>query len=230
VLTVILSSFNELNNPVFWRNLELLSSESDIEILIIDGGSDDGTLEKLGSRPCEIRPGSQRGERYNVGLDKATGDLILLVHPRTLLSKEGLEDLRRLSRHQEPGWGAFRHSFDSSHPILRFTSWYSNHVRGRRGIFYLDHCLYLSADLARRVRFPSTAIFEDTVFCRELRKHCAPILLPRKVITSAVRFRKNGVYRQSLMNQVLKILFFLGVPESAMNRLYEKGLSLNSKK
>jgi glycosyltransferase involved in cell wall biosynthesis len=228
VISAILSTFNEADNQVFWANLKLLRefSPDQLEVIIVDGGSTDGTREKL--QDVHVLPHSYRGERYNIGMELARGHRLLLVHPRSLLTREGVEFL--LSLEPSQGWGAFRHTFDWSHPLLRFTSWYSNFIRGRgRGIYYLDHCLFLSADLRPHARFPSLAIFEDTHFCRALRRKGKPMLLPFSVTTSAIRFRRNGLVRQSVMNQVLKVLFFFGVSERWMNRVYERGLALNAR-
>ena len=228
MLTAILSSFNEVHNEVFWANLKLLSRHSTIEVLVVDGDSQDGTLARLADWKPMVLPSSRRGERYNHGIEKAHGQLILLVHPRSLLSEEGINYLLALQVTRV--WGGLRHSFDWDHPLLRFTSWWSNSVRGRLGgIFYLDHCLYFTADLKSAARFPKTALFEDTYFSRSLRHEVWPRLLPVKVVTSAVRFRKNGLIRQSALNQILKILFHLRVSEKWMSRIYERGLSLNQK-
>ncbi len=229
MLTAILSSFNEVHNEVFWANLKLLAEFPDVETLVIDGGSHDGTAEKLSRGQVHVAHDSKRGERYNMGIERAQGKLILLVHPRTRLTREAIDFLTR-ERWQRK-WGAFRHSFDMEHPLLKFTSWYSNHVRGRRcGIFYLDHCLVFSADLKASAHFPSVAVFEDTYFSRSLRAVVRPELLPHTLKTSAVRFRKNGPIRQSVLNQILKILFFFRVSDKWMNRVYEKGLSLNQRR
>ncbi len=77
---------------------------------------------------------------------------------------------------------------------------------------------------------PEIPIFEDTELCKILRESGRPTLLKPLSVTSAVRFQKNGVYRQAIMNQVLKFGYSLGVSKEKMDKLYEKGLSLNSKK
>lgn len=230
MLTAILSSFNEVHNEVFWDNLDLLKLQPNLQIIVIDGGSHDSTFDRLKQMNLTLLslPGTHRADRYNWGLESAKGDLVLLVHPRTSLTHEALSFL--LSLKWTKCWGAFRHSFDMQHPLLKFTSWYSNYVRGLMGgVFYLDHCLVLSADLKDQVRFPSVALFEDTYFSRNLRKIAWPKLLPHTLKTSAVRFRKNGLLWQSVLNQFLKILFLIGVSDQRMHRIYEKGLSLNQK-
>ncbi|NJM09788.1 MAG: hypothetical protein HC883_02520 [Bdellovibrionaceae bacterium] len=56
-----------------------------------------------------------------------------------------------------------------------------------------------------------------------------PRLLDSTITTSAVRFQRNGIFRQALMNQVLKFMFILGASETWMARVYERGLGLNNK-
>jgi hypothetical protein len=232
MITAVLSSFNEANNAFFWSNLKLLCSTSEVETIVIDGGSTDGTVDRLRTTnglQLEVLQCSNRAERYNRGLEIGAGSVVLLVHPRSLLPLEGLEFLARA--HLKSEWGAFQHSFDANDFIFKFTSWYSNSIRGsRRGIFYLDHCIFLTSDLAKNLRFPSVRVFEDTLFCLEARKVGWPKLLPYKVVTSSVRFKKNGLMKQCLLNQLLKVLFIFGASDALMYDIYEKGLHLNQKK
>lgn len=226
MISAIISSFNEAHNAIFWKNVELLNSS--YELIVVDGGSRDETVERLRALRIEphILPDSNRARRYNYGIELARNRFILLVHPRSELHEEALRELAGLEG--DSLWGAFRHSFDLHHPVLSFTSWYSNFVRGRgRSIYYLDHCLFFTKDLKEHARFPDVPLFEDTYFCANLRRQAKPRLLTSKVKTSAVRFRKNGIYRQALMNQALKVMFHLGVPTAWMTRIYERGLRLN---
>jgi hypothetical protein len=155
--------------------------------------------------------------------------MILLHHPRSLICKEGIEHLMQYRMNLK--WGGFLHFFDLDHPILKFTSWYSNYIRGTfSGILYLDHCIFLERSMALSIgKLPSVDIFEDTILSQRLLKTFGkPKILPHKATTSAVRFETNGIYRQSLINQYLKIKFYLGADHRQMNRLYESKTGLNS--
>jgi GT2 family glycosyltransferase len=128
-------------------------------------------------------------------------------------------------------WGAFTHQFSISHPLLDFTSWYSNYIRGGlRSIYYLDHCIFAQKQLLLDVGLlPDIDIFEDTEICLRLKKQGKPIRLPFISQTSAVRFQVQGIYQQALKNQYLKWLYYFNRSDTKMNRLYEKGLELNTK-
>jgi hypothetical protein len=55
-----------------------------------------------------------------------------------------------------------------------------------------------------------------------------PIRLPYQSKTSAIRFRKRGFFLHALMNQYLKIRFYLNGDFKKMNEAYENGVNLNS--
>lgn len=171
-----------------------------------------------------------RAERLNIGFHKSRGSIVLFHHPRSFVEPAGIQQLIDLSEMQnrEEMWGGFTHQFDKAHWLLKFTSWYSNEIRGKgKGILYLDHCIFFSRELWKQ-NIPHVEIFEDTLLSYNFLKKSKPVILPFKSQTSAVRFEKNGLWRQSLMNQVLKIGFFLKVPHTTMNLIYEKGLGLNN--
>ncbi|MFH2204222.1 MAG: glycosyl transferase, family 2 [Elusimicrobiota bacterium] len=168
---------------------------------------------------------ASRAVKLQAGIEAASHSLILLHHPRSLIDATGL---RWLSANAgDVSWGGFTHAFDSSHPLLRLTSWYSNRIRAqRRGIVYLDHCIFFRRELLVRP-IPPVEIFEDTELSMILRESGPPRILPFLSTTSSVRFRKNGIWRQSLMNQRLKLEYRMGRSDRAMNRRYERGLDLN---
>lgn len=176
-----------------------------------------------------LKEARSRAERLNIGFHRAVGKVILFHHPRSVVDPEGIRTLidHSLNSTNTPFWGGFTHRFDTSHPVLSFTSWYSNKIRFRRGILYLDHGIFFHRNLWIK-DIPPVEIFEDTLLSHEFRKICKPIILPHWSTTSAIRFQKNGVLKQALVNQVLKIGFHLNISNSIMNRFYEKGLDLNS--
>ena len=229
-LSVIIPTLNEMELGIFPRLVESFSGFDNIEVIVSDGGSSDGTLDIAEKKGFKIisTPLANRAERLNRGIELAQSGMLLLNHPRSIIEREGVAYL--ISNLSEVLWGGFTHRFDSYHPALKFTSWYSNIIRGGLfGVLYLDHCIFLKKFIYDEIGgIPNVDIFEDTLLSREILKcYEKPTILPYISKTSAVRFMKNGIYRQALLNQYMKIALLLGKDHKEMNSLYERGLSLN---
>lgn len=204
------------------RILARLSEFEDLEVIC----TGDAPLP-AGSRARLVRVESpSRGARLQAGIAAASHRMILLHHPRSLIAADGLRWLTAGAGGAP--WGGFTHAFDWNHPLLRFTSWYSNRVRtARRGIIYLDHCVFFDKRLLTRP-IPPVEIFEDTELSLILRESGPPMLAPFGAMTSAVRFRTNGPWRQALLNLRMKLSYLLGSSHQFMNSRYERGLGLNA--
>lgn len=230
MLTVIISTFNEDNNPVFYQAVERLTQAEKFEIICVDGGSSDSTLDKLKSYDVEIilLPNSTRAARLNKGVEQAKFTNVLLHHPRSILSNAAIDYL--INNNDKNEWAAFTHKFDTKHFFLRFISWYSNNIRvKKKNIVYLDHCILVAKKYLTQP-IPDIAIFEDTALSDILAKQgLTAKLLPHIATTSAIRFINRGIYKQFCMNQFLKMLYKLNFNAQIMNKIYEKKLDLNQK-
>ncbi len=210
LLSVVIPTTQETETTLFEEALRSLSEIPNLEIICIDQ-----------------KEASTRAKRLNLGFSRAKGTMILFHHPRSLIQKKGLEHLIKI--HDQKFWGGFHHQFDYHHPLLRFTSWYSNSIRGRiRGILYLDHCIFFHRSLWTS-DLPDVEIFEDTILSKNLLSHSKPLILPYTSTTSAIRFIKKGVFFQALINQLTKVFFYIGISHHKINKIYESGLNLNTK-
>lgn len=207
-------------------------------MVVVDSCSTDRTLTLLRESSLYKRsPNSvkilqtaiqARGAKLKIGLENSSGERFLFHHPRSIPERDGIQYL--IECDTIPEWGGFKHAFDLQHPLLRFTSFYSNHIRaGIKSIFYLDHCIFAEREILKKIEFPVTEIFEDTLLCLRLRKLTKGKLLPFISKTSAIRFEKNGIYFQAFINQLMKLGFFLKIPFPILNKIYERALKLNSK-
>ena len=247
MISVIYPTFNEEKNDFFHQNLMIFKKlESDFkqlttrssksenrknfEFIFVDGGSKDSTQEICKQKGYEVldSPGSNRAFRLKIGRRKAKGKMILLHHPRTILDQSSWQDLIKQLSNNNKTWGGFHHQFDEQGFHYNFTSWYSNHVRFKlKEIVYLDHCIFFHNSLMKSSDMPEQPIFEDTLISYHLRKKSPPSLLNGRAITSSVRFKKNGFYKQVYKNQKAKINFFLNKSFKSIDHNYEKGLHLN---
>ena len=231
MISIILPTFNEIDSGYLGPIMSRLARLDRAEVLAVDGGSTDGTVEFIARHGVKVLnlPGSSRAARLNLGIEQSQGEMLLLHHPRSLIEPDGIEAARTLYSADQLTWGGFTHQFDSDHPLLRFTSWYSNRIRcDWSGIVYLDHCVFLSRAIKKvGIKIPDVDIFEDTELSKLLLMFGRPVRLPAEARTSAIRFKRNGLWRQALLNQLMKIAYHLHMPPDRLNRLYERGLHLN---
>jgi glycosyltransferase involved in cell wall biosynthesis len=228
MVTVIISVFNEEKNPYLFKILTQFRADPFFEVICVDGGSTDGTLEKIKKQKVCVHElhASTRAARLNLGIACATSETILLQHPRSLISDTGIAFIKK--NHERLKWAAFTHQFDDAHFFLKFISWYSNEVRvKKKAIVYLDHCMIVKKAYLDAKVIPDMAIFEDTALSGNLRAMCKPTLLPYVAVTSAVRFLDRGIYKHFLLNQWIKFLYCLNIDSKKINRLYERRLNLN---
>ena len=229
-LSIIIPTLNEGKTGYLARMLQSYKSLQQCEIICVDGGSIDNTLTTItDAEVCLIQTDiASRAGRLNAGIMQAKSNMIVLHHPRSILDIKGLELL--IKQAENLSWGAFTHKFAIKHPLLKFTSWYSNHIRGdKRSVYYLDHCLFASKHLLIEVgMLPEIDIFEDTELCLRLRAKAKGLRLPFISETSAIRFQINGVYTQAITNQYMKWLYYLNGSDKKMNKKYEKGIQLNT--
>jgi len=176
---------------------------------------------------------TSRGKKMQLGLERAAGKICLFHHPRSLLPNGGLKELTEAyqsAREQDLFWGGFTHTFfEPTTRMHRFTSWYSNHVRGDKNhVLYLDHCMFASRQLLLESGgVPDEPVFEDTLLSYRLREKGNYTRLQSKAPTSSVRFKKNGFWLQSAINFLSKALFTLGVKPRVIYRIYEYRNRLN---
>ena len=237
-LSIILPTFNERRLGILPKILSAFESLESFELILVDRKSDDDTVKFIREHSLfRKNPGrlkilktssNGRGKRLSEGFKISSGRIILLHHSRSFLNKEGLQEL--IGKKEISFWGAFTHQFDLDSPILNFTSWYSNRIRGDlKNIFYLDHCIFVTRTLLLQTEIPDVEIFEDTILSKRLNRFSKPIRLKHTSITSSIRFQKNGIVYQSLLNQIMKLGYYAGIPHSRLNYFYEKSLHLNSK-
>lgn len=234
MISVVLPCVNEVRHGYLPKIIENLQAQAgDQELIAVVSPSTDETLTLLRSasqfRVIET-PAQNRAQRLNVGIQASQGEIVLLHHPATLLPPQtALRQVEQAFRNPQVMWSGFRHQFDLDHWLLRYTSWYSSTIRPRWGrILYLDHCLAVRRSLLTDIGgVPDLDIFEDTVLSQQLRRYGAPCLLPDRVVTSARRYRHRGIYRQAVLNQLLKTMYHFQLDPHWMNRLYEQQVQIN---
>ena len=192
------------------------------EIVVVDGGSTDNTMDIVGAFPGVKRVFSSmgRGSQMNRGAEAAKGDILLFVHADTHLPPGGLSLIESLIGERGIVAGSFSLSFDYSNPFLRLYAIFSriNHIL----FTYGDQGLFVAKGVFEDVGgFRILPIMEDVEIQKRLRRSGRFIKLRQPVITSARRFLDHGIIKQEILNICLVFLYYLGVPPSRLAKIYK---------
>jgi rSAM/selenodomain-associated transferase 2 len=218
-ISVIIPTFNEADN-ICETLASVMKLRGDFEIIVVDGGSRDGTAELAAQPGVRVLHGPRgRAAQMNVGASAAQSDTYLFLHADTHLPADTYQAVSDALAHPEISGGCFRIRFDLLHPVLRFSGFMSRFPF--RFFHYGDATYFVRAEVFKRLnRFKLLPLMEDLDFWLRLTKRYKVRLLRSEVVTSARRFLRLGVVRQQSLAVLLVILYMLGVSPELLARIY----------
>jgi rSAM/selenodomain-associated transferase 2 len=191
-----------------------------VEIIVVDGGSNDGTVERARAReerlgPDRVRvvvaPRRGRARQLNAGAREATGDVVLFLHVDTELPSDAVT---RVARAVEGGadYGWFTVRIDSRDPRLRFAS----RIWSMRSKLFVsstgDQAQFFRRDFFFRAgAYPPFDLCEDLAILRHARRIGKHACIDAPVTTSARRWEANGVGRTIAKMWKIRAQYHLGV-------------------
>ena len=221
-LTIVVPALDEADNLA--RLLpDLAGACPGAEIVVVDGGSRDGTAEVVARQPGVRLLASARGRarQMNHGAGAAGGDALLFLHADTRLPGGAAAAIERALA--EPGvvGGRFDVRFDSPRWVLRMVAWFMN-VRSRlSGICTGDQAIFVRrADFEAAGGYPDIPLMEDIELSRRLKRRGRLRALRLCVTTSARKWEREGPLRTIGLMWALRFLHFCGVAPARLHRWY----------
>jgi rSAM/selenodomain-associated transferase 2 len=191
------------------------------EIVVVDGGSDDNTLDIVralsGVKWLCSPPG--RGKQMNRGAEVAEGDLLLFLHADTCLPQGGLDRIETMMAQGGIVAGSFSLSFDEPNLLLKLYALFSrtNHLL----FTYGDQGLFMTRHIFERIGgFQEIPIMEDVEIQKRLRRMGRFVKIRQPVVTSARRFLAYGIIKQQCLNIGLVFLYHIGFSPTWLKRFY----------
>lgn len=202
----------------------LMGWQDCLDIIVVDGGSQDDTLEKVQIFPVKlVQSGRGRGLQMNQGAAIATGEILLFLHSDTQLPETFIEEIEITLAQPKVIAGAFPLRIDDPRPSLR---WIETLVQWRSQFLQLpygDQGIFLRrADFQKLGGYAELAIMEDYEFIQRLKRYGKVAIASHPVITSSRRWQKLGVWRTTGINQLMILGYHLGIPSQTLRRWYRE--------
>ena len=221
-ISIIIPTLNEADYVISClKNLESLRTAGH-EIIIVDGGSTDDTIELCAQRPVLlINSAPGRAIQLNRGALAATGNLLLFLHADTTLPKH-VDSILSTIACADVIWGRFDIRLSGQHYLFKVIAFWMNLRSRLTGVATGDQAIFVSKKLFQQCGgFPELALMEDIALSKKLKHYRPPICLRDRVITSSRRWEKNGIVKTIVSMWLLRIRYFFGVNPVTLARDYE---------
>lgn len=217
LLSIIIPTLNEESTiQACLKPLQLLRNQG-VEVIVVDGGSTDGSRELAVPYANKIilsEPG--RARQMNRGASAACGLHLLFLHADTILPEEFL-----VSTLVGKTWGFFLVRLSGLAWQFRCIERAMNLRSKITSIATGDQAMFVSADLFYSLKgFANIPLMEDIEFCARLKAVSKPTLGAGVVTTSSRRWEQRGIIRTVFQMWRLRIAFFFGVSPHLLARQY----------
>ncbi len=194
------------------------------EIILVDGGSTDGTStlsELLVDHQLGASPG--RAHQMNAGARRASGDILLFLHADTLLPSQADEIIIAGLANSHHCWGRFNVRLSGQNHLLRMVEKLMNSRSRLTGIATGDQAIFIRRNTFEALGgFPEIPLMEDIAFSKRLKTVSSPLCLPQQVISSSRRWEQQGIMQTIYLMWYLRLAYFLGADPGRLAARYRQ--------
>ncbi|MBI4662922.1 MAG: TIGR04283 family arsenosugar biosynthesis glycosyltransferase [Verrucomicrobia bacterium] len=219
-ISIIIPALNEAKNLP--QTLHAAQRGQPCEIIVVDGGSTDQSLEVARSMDAIVLNGPRsRALQMNQGAAIATGEYLLFLHADTWLPSDYSVHVPALLRQPGVSGGAFTFGIASDFVGRRLVESTTNWRARRWQLPYGDQALFLRRESFTQLGgFRQVPIMEDYEFVRRLRRLGRIVIAPSTAMTSGRRWQRLGCVPTTLVNKAMILGYHLGVPLSCLAAWY----------
>jgi len=221
-ISIIIPCLNEnlLIQKLLCSLKKIINSQT--EIIVVDGGSNDNTLEIASKYAHQVFVTEQgRATQMNYGAAFAKGEVLFFLHADSMLTTNAFQKLKEIVKESAYVGGAFRLQIDSNKLLLSIISQVVN-LRSRFfHLVYGDQGIFVRKKNFLEIgKFLITPLMEDVEFYGRLRASGKTVILDEKILTSARRWEKEGILYATFRNWLLLIMYYMGIPAKQLEKLY----------
>lgn len=222
-ISVIIPTLNEAHRlPSLLAHLR--NESADIEIIVVDGGSQDETCAVAKAANARVLTSARgRGQQLQAGAEAASGDVLWFLHADTTYPSGGLRRIERiLSDSPATIGGNFRLLFDGRDAFSRWLNGFYRWIR-EHGVYYGDSAVFVRREIYLALGgIRPIALMEDYDFNRRMEKAGRTCCIDDPpLITSSRRFADRRPAAIVWGWVKIHLLFYLGVSPDRLARLYD---------
>ncbi len=226
-LSVIIPTFNE--ELTIRKTLEALSRLVNVdEIVIVDGGSADGTIKIIqefkGLKKLRLIEFGEanRGKQLHEGTKHASGEIFWFLHADTRPVQGCGRQIKQYMRYKEIVGGNFRVAFDGDSRWARFLTRLYAQLRSS-GLVYGESGFFVRRETYEKIKgFKPLPIFEDVDLYKRLSKKGQFVQVNLTLTTSSRRFTDHSFFLKFLRWSILQTLYSLGLPSRLLAKGYKQ--------
>jgi len=216
-ISVIIPTFNE--EPFIGKTLDALSRLVNVdEIVIVDGGSTDKTLEIIEKykqkKKLKIVNFAEvnRGKQLHEGTKHASGEVFWFLHADTRPVLGCARQIKALMRYDEIVGGNFEVVFDGNSRWARFLNKLYPQLRAI-GLVYGDSAIFARRSIYEKIRgYKPLPLFEDVDFYKRLQKKGQFKHINLPVTISSRRFENRRFGWTFAGWSIFQGLYWIGLP------------------
>ena len=201
-ISIIIPTINEANNlPLLLSDLSIIKQEA--EILIIDCGSEDKTIDIANIYGAKVYEAKERnrGLQLNMGAKNSKGEWLIFLHADTRLTHDWFAKIKSVLKKNKNFIYYFKFKINDKKIIYRFLeilvnlrSQYLKQPYGDQGLL-IHRSTYFKNNGFREI-----PLMEDVDFFMRLKnkKNLKQLNLP--IFTSSRKWERTNIFLQSLKN------------------------------
>lgn len=218
-VSIIIPIYNEETTiRKLMRSLEPVKEKA--EILFVDGGSTDRTLQMIPEGYPVLQGAKGRARQMNLGAKKSSGDVLFFLHCDSELPADAIEQIKAVMGKYRAG--CFGIAFHSNNIWMKCCQIISNHRIKDRKVMFGDQGIFIQRKLFFEIGgFPDLPIMEDYQFSLTLKEMgVRPGIAGKRIYTSDRRFARGGRLRVMWKMNRLRAMYRRGVDIEKIADLY----------
>lgn len=222
MITIIIPVLNE-EATIAKCLMNIIEIPGEKELIVVDGGSQDRTVE-IASRYARVITSSKgRAQQMNSGANETTGDVLWFIHSDSRLHQNSLFEINKSIEENYIGGCLELYFYDLDTRFMRFLARSSNLRAKYLKLIFGDQGIFMRRDIFDKLGgFKDMELMEDWELSRRIHRLGKMKMINEKIGTSARRFQRDGQLKTLLKMHKIKFLYLLGTPTDKLNKIYRE--------